>query len=251
MGVSASKNESLSKVFNESISSTLNSTMISIAQSSTSDTDSQQVITIQAKSRGSVTIDGIVQKTVANISVDKFLSHVNSEQLSTMLTSAVDTAVKDNQEIEQALTIGGAVSSNVSDLESYTRNVQEVVNSYSYTQFVSDVNSIFAKQTITLELEAGEDIDVSNISQFLKAELLSKQIAEVMTEKFTEVISDTKSSVTKVTEQASSSGISSAAIVFIVIFIIVGLLAGFFVYRKFIKGGELSRMDPDWRTLVD
>jgi cobalamin biosynthesis Mg chelatase CobN len=260
MGVSASKNKSVTEIFNQTVSNTLNETFISIAQDSVSTMNPTQLITINANASGDVTIDGIQQKVIANIDTNKFISNISKSELESELENSVKTTVDENQEIEQALTIGGAASSNESKLTQLTNTIQNISNSYSYSQFISDVNTILSDQTITLNLKSTTgNVDISNISQFVQIEILTQHIADVLTESFSKNVTAASTETTKITDQSGSSGISSTALIFIAIAIVVSLIVGYVIYSKVKSGGLYDREynsgiyggggdDEDWTT---
>jgi hypothetical protein len=206
--------------------------MISISQSSVSTTAPTQTITIQARAAGSVTIKGVSQKTVINVDVQQFLRNVSDTYLRSMLTSAVENASRDNQSVDSQLTFGATMNSNISVMDARTETVNRIVNSYSYSQFTSDVKTILASQTIALDVEAGKDIKISDISQYIKIELIVKQIADILTKSFSDIVTENTSTSTKDTTQSTKSGISAGwiASIIIIVVIIAALLLGLWYF---------------------
>lgn len=239
MGVAVSKNESTLKVFNEVVNETLNQSIVQIAQQSVSTIAPTQLVKIRAVAGGNLDIGGIQQKAIANIDVSKFLSSVTETQLKSMMSNAVKVAAKDNQEIDHQLTIGGSYGSNVSAAETYNKNVNRIVNSYSYSQFVSDTQSILASQTIDISGVASGDVRISNIDQYIKAEIISKQVAEHMASAFAEIQTESSLDVKKETAQKSASGLSMGWIALIIIVIVVLALIGGAVWYFYGGGKEM------------
>jgi hydrogenase maturation factor len=240
MGSASSKNESVTEAFSKSVVETLNSSFISIAQTSVSSIIPTQTISIAVKSSsGAINIGGIQQKVVANIDVQKFLTQVSETQLSAMLESSIEASAKENQAVENGLTIGASSADNSSSMSVRSENINRIVNSYSYSQLISDVQSILTAQTITISAESDSGaIDINGISQFVQVEILSKQVADVMTKTFSDIVSSSDVSATKVTDQTASSGLSSTAIIMIVIIVIIVILLGLIVYFKFFRGSS-------------
>lgn len=249
MGAAVTKNTSISNIFNQSITNTMNSVMMSVAHESVSTTNPTQLITINAKAAGDVNIKGVTQKVIANISAKKLISNVSSTELESMLESAVKTTVEDNQEIKSALVIGAAVGENVSELNQLTQNIQNISSSYSYSQFISDVNNILSQQTITLNANSiSGNVNIEDISQFVQLEIISEHIAEILTEKFDKITNTSEVTVDKKSDQTNESGISNTALIFIAIAIIVIAIVGFVIYKKVRSGGGYNR---DFNSGVD
>jgi cobalamin biosynthesis Mg chelatase CobN len=225
MGVAASKNESVLTSFTEGVTENINSSLIQIAQSSISSAAPTQIITLKLAATGAVTISGITQKTIINVDAQQFLTNVTETSLKSMMKSAVETTATDDQSVDSQLTIGATASENVSVAEVRASNINRIVNSYTYSQFTSDVQSILAQQSITIEA-SGSTIDVGAIDQYIKIELISKQIADVMTSTFSDISTETSSKTTKDSTQSTSSGLSTSTIVIIVIIIAIVIALG-------------------------
>ncbi|MFA5177182.1 MAG: hypothetical protein WC440_03410 [Candidatus Omnitrophota bacterium] len=206
--------------------------MMAISQSSVSSTAPTQTISIQARSAGSVTIKGVSQKTIINVDVQQFLKNVSDTYLRSMLTSAVENASRDNQSVDSQLTFGATLNSNISVLDARTETINRIVNSYSYTQFTSDVKTILASQTIALDVAANGDINISDISQYIKIELIVKQITDILTTTFSDIVTENSAMTTKDTTQSTSSGISAGwiASIIIIVVIIAALLLGLWYF---------------------
>jgi prolyl-tRNA synthetase len=227
--------------------------MVSIAQQSVSTAAPTQTIKITGVAGRDFVVSGLEQKIVVNIDVQKFLSNVTETSLKSMMTSALETTAKDNQEVEHQLTIGGSYAANTSAVTVRNNNVNRIVNSYSYSQFVSDVQQVLASQTIDISGLAERDVTISNLSQYIKIELISKQIADNMTTTYNSIKTDTSTTTTKETTQATSSGISMAWLMsgIIIFVIIVAVIAGFVWYfggsdivKSKLGGHESAKIPP-------
>ena len=234
MGAAVTKNKSTLDVVNESLTENINTSMISIAQQSVSTVAPTQLIKITGRAGRDFVISGLEQKIVINVDVQKFLSNITETSLKSMMKSALEATAKDNQEVEHQLTIGGSYASNTSAATVRNTNVNRVVNSYSYSQLVSDAQEILASQTIDLSASADRDVEISNLSQYIKIELISKQIADNMTKTLSDIASETTTTVTKETDQSSSSGISMAWLMSgaIIIIVIIAIIAGLLWYFR-------------------
>lgn len=239
MGVATSKNKSTLDVFNESITETLNQSMVQIAQQSVSTAAPYQLIKIRAIAGRDVNISDVQQTTIVNVDSEKFITNVNEAQLKSMMTNALDVVSKDNQDIDHQLTIGGSYASNTSEAAVRNSNINRIVNSYSYSQFVSEVQQILASQTIDVSGVAGRDANISNISQYIKIELISKQISDNMTKTFSDIISETSTSVVKETDQTSTSGFSMGWVLTIVIIAVILIAIGGAAWYFFGGGREM------------
>jgi hypothetical protein len=231
MGIGASKNESTLKSFNTSVTENLSSTMIEIAQSSVSRAEPTQRIDIIATASGDVNIDGVSQVMVANIDVQQFLSNITEQTLKSKMTSAVEVAAKDNQAVDHQLIIGASLSSNKSAAEVRTENINRIVNSYSYSQFSSLVAEILPKQSISIDA-IGKNVNIKNISQYIKVDMVVKQMAENMTKTLSDIVSENSVSVKKETDQKASGGLSTAWLVsgIIIVVVVIAIIAGFVWY---------------------
>lgn len=235
MGVSASKNKSSFDVISSTLSENLNNSFVQISQMSVSSVSPTQVIKIIARAGQDVTISGMTQKTIAKIDVQKFLSNVTETELKSKLTAALEATAKENQAVESGLTIGGSYSSNTSDTAVRQINVNRVVNSYSYTQFVSEVNQIFSSQVIDLNLAAARDVNVEDINQYISVELLSKQMADVMTKTLQDIVNESSATVKKELTQTTTSGFSFSfgqyMIFIVVLVVIIAIVAGIWYFK--------------------
>lgn len=239
MGVAGSKNVSTLDVFNNTVSENLNQSMVSIAQQSISTVAPTQVIKIRAAAGRDFTLSGIDQKVVVNVDIQKFLSNVNETQLKSMMKSALETAAKDNQAIEHQLVIGGSYAANQSSATVRNTNVNRIVNSYSYSQFVSEVQTILPAQTVDLSGTAMRDVNISNVSQYVKIDLISKQIAESMSKAFNDIQTESTTSVKKEANQATTAGISLTGMWIIIVIIVVIAAAGLAAFYFWGGGKEM------------
>lgn len=239
MGVAISKNKSTLDVFNESVTETLNQSMVQIAQQSVSTVSPTQLVKIRAAAGRDFNLSDFQQKIIVNVDVQKFISNVNETQLKSMMKSALDVTSKDNQAIDHQLTIGGSYASNTSAATIRNSNINRIVNSYSYSQFVSEVQQIMASQTVDVSGVAGRDVNIANVSQYIKVELISKQISDNMTKAFAEIISETSTTVVKETDQTSKSGFSMGWVLIIVIIAVILIAIGGAAWYFFGGGREM------------
>ena len=257
MGVAASKNTSTVDVVNASLTENLNSSMVSIAQQSVSNVAPTQLIKISGTAGQDFVVSGIDQKIVVNVDVQKFLSNVTETSLKSMMKSALEVTAKDNQAVEHQLVIGGSYAANTSTATVRNNNVNRIVNSYSYNQFVSDTQQVLSSQTIDISGSAKRDVKIADLSQYIKIELLSKQIADNMTKTYNDIVSETTTTATKETTQTTSAGMSMAWIVsgIIIVVIVIAIIAGFVWYfggsdivKEQISKGGMGAMRECLRT---
>jgi len=234
MGVGVSKNKSRFDVINESLTENLNSTMISIAQQSVSSVQPTQIMTVRPIAvKGDITISGLEQVIIVNVDVQKFLSNTTETELRSQMISALEATARDNQAVDHQLILGASYSQNESEATIRNRNVHRVVNSYSYSQFVSDTQEIFAQQELVIApTTINGDIVVKNISQYVKIELLAKQIATNMTKTLMDMETEASMEAQKETTQTASAGLSTAWLVsgIIMVVVIIAIIAGFVWY---------------------
>jgi len=244
MGAASSKNKSTYEEVREVLSENITSQLVSIAQQSASVANTTQTVSIIAKSEeGDVSISGIKQRAVANIDVEQFTRSVTETMLKQIMENSLETAVRDNQEVNHQLTIGGSMTKNESGTVISSSAISRIVNSYSYSQFISDSKSILTTQKVDLSAIARRNVSISNIDQYVRVEMLASQIADAMTKTITNMASKNEAISTKSTSQSSSSGFSLGfAIIAIVIVVILGALAWWFFGGKetvsvYAKGG--------------
>lgn len=235
MGVASSKNSSSLEVVSESLSEAISSSMTSIAQQSISTVTPTQTIKIAASAGRDMSVDGVSQKIVANIDVQKFLSNVSEVSLQSMMRNALETTAKDNQQVENGLVFGGSRTSNSSDASVRSSNINRVVHSYSYSQFVSDVQAIMPSQTIDIAGSAARDVNLKNINQFIKVDLVSRQIADNMAKEVVGLINEADTKTKKDTTQKAQAGISGGMIATIIIVIVIVVAGGAALF--YFKGG--------------
>lgn len=235
MGASVSRNTSTFDAISTSLSENINQSMTQIAQSSVSTANPTQLIRVRVVSKGDINFSNNRQIIVANIDVQKFLSQMSETQLKSLLTTALTATAKENQALEQGLVIGGAYSSNTSKTMVRQQNVNRIVNSYSYSQLVSDASSIFASQVIDIVGNAGGDANITGNTQHITVEILSKQIAKVMMKTFQDIVSESSVEAKKELTQTSKSGFSFSMgqiMVFIVIMlVIIAVVAGIWYFK--------------------
>jgi cobalamin biosynthesis Mg chelatase CobN len=220
MGVASSKNSATYSAITSALSETMSSQLISIAQQSVSSAASTQLINITVSAGQDVNISDISQKAVINVDVKKFLSSISSTDLGAMMTNALQSAARNDQTTNNQLTLGGSMITNGNKTEVNSTTVNRVVSSYNYSQFVSDVTTILSSQTIDISAVANRNVNISNVSQFIKIELLSTQIAKAMAKTIMDVSTSAATKSSNTLSQSATSGFS-LGIVLIVIVIVV------------------------------
>jgi len=221
MGVASSKSTSSYAVVNEALSESISSTLVKIAQQSTSTVASQQLVKIVASAEQDVNISGITQKAVINVDVKKFIDNVSDEKLKSIMTTSLESTAKDNQEVNHQLTIGGSIVQNKSEASISSVAVNRIINSYTHEQFISDVQSILGSQTVDISAIARRDVSISNINQYVQIELIASQISKAMTQTIMDMASDSDTVSSKTTTQSTTSGFSLGNILIIIIIVVL------------------------------
>jgi cobalamin biosynthesis Mg chelatase CobN len=227
MGVASSKNKSTYDAVNATLSENLSQTLIKIAQQSVSSAAATQMVRIRATAEeGDVTVSGVQQISVMNVNITKFIQSVTDSSLKAMMSSALEASVKENQEVEHQLTIGGSIVKNDSGTSIRSEAINRIINSYTLDQFISDSQQILGSQEVDITALARKNVTISNINQYVKIELLSSQISQAMTKTITEMATENESVSSKSLTQTSSAGFSLgiALIVIVIIAIIAGLI---------------------------
>ena len=258
MGVGASKNESTFDVINQTLSENINKQLVKIAQRSVSTINATQFIKIIAKAGRDANISNVKQKMVMNIDIKKFIDNVDETTLKSIMTTSLEASAKDSQTVNHQLILGASLSSNSSKASVMNSAINRVVNSYTHEQFIEDVQNVLGSQTIEIPVEAGRDVNVSDISQYVQVELLSSHISKAMAKTIMDVSTESSTTAKKETSQSASGGLSMGMITIIIIVVIIALLGGFalfwfnggreIVVQQLDKAGGTAKMRPRMTT---
>lgn len=225
------------------LTESISDTFMSTAQSSVNSLHPKQSITLSNfNADGSISISGITQTSVANIDSKSFMSIVSESELRNKLTSALKSAQKADQSVEQGLFAGStenSVNTTIADT-----NISRVVNSVNYSTFQDLANEIFNEQSIDISgLKSGKNISVADVDQYVKLDILSSNIADIMTKEIQVINQESAIDSSSEVAQASKSGITSETMgkivqILIVIAIVVALIIAVYVLVAY--GGAIK-----------
>jgi hypothetical protein len=205
MGNTASA-QTVSNVFNQTVNNYISNTLINISQTTQNIISGKQTLTISdLNCAGGVTISGITQTAVNTINTSALQSAINASSLQNMLQNATTqgaTAVQ-NAANGFAATGGTASTSDINNL--INNNINNVAQSYTYSDFQNQLNSIAQAQTINIgSLVSQGTCDITNIDQNMVLENLAKTISDSLTKQVAAIANST------VTGQTTSSTNTSA-----------------------------------------
>lgn len=177
----------ISETLTKNLTENITNTMVNLSNSSGAYITGKQTVNIsnvRFNCAGGVNIGGISQKMVASIDFNKLTNSVSENTLKQSLQSAVQKSVEADQSVKTAF-LGGAASTEAQS-KTLNENISKLANSYTYNDFLSDVQQAKSLQETNL---TGIDITSSNpdkpctlgdISQDITLSILSKNIAEKM-----------------------------------------------------------------------
>jgi hypothetical protein len=197
--------KNITETFNRSVSNYLTNQFVSIARSSSNVISGSQVVSINdLRCTQGIVITGITQKAVYTINTDVLSTVVNKDVLNNMLTSATGQAVAAVQSASAGFLSGVAGATNIS--RAITENTQNIANNYSYSDFQNDMASIKSSQLVNIKgLVTNGVCNISNISQDMVLENLSKNISNRLTQRVAEIANSLTSNQTSDTNQTATS----------------------------------------------
>lgn len=180
MGATSS---STAKSFNETVSENLNNTMISRVRQSTGAVTGTQRVKIQNINCENINIGDITQKMVVTYNFKRVAETFDTNTLKAAMVNAVDQAAKTDSNVKSEF-MASPFSGSASTTEVYNKNINRVVNNYSYQDFTNDLNQAQAAQEVGIQNLSGKNCNIGNISQDLYMEMIIENMSKSLTEAF-------------------------------------------------------------------
>jgi hypothetical protein len=246
----ATSTSNTSQAFNSSLSNTLVSSLTSVAASSNSYAVVNQIIDLSGlHCSGNLNVSGISQTAKVVVNLKSIAQNTSSTQLKSMIKSAVDAVVKNNNTIKAGF-LGGNVSTNNSQtvVNNNVANLAASINSTTFTQLASFAA---AQQKIDIKGSYAVDCNISNISQNAGIDILAQSLATAITNNAIDMglVTGSKLDATNTNDVTTTgpiqelgkaindiihsifAGLTGPIIIMFVIFLIAAAVSLFFMYR--------------------
>lgn len=181
MGNSPAKIETISKTISENVQQSVNSTIVNLVSSTSMVSSGSQVIDISGIAcAGSINFNNISQKAVNKYN----LSKINNSQAYQSIRSGIENGIYNALNSDTSVKKGAlSLASDMgvtNENEAISRTVNQITNSYSFSNFSNDVTNINNSQVISIKnlMNKTGDCNFNNISQSIVLEVLASQIAE-------------------------------------------------------------------------
>ena len=178
--------------------------------------------------KGGVTISGITQKLVSRVNFEALRKTITETMFQDMMSNAVKQGATDAA--ETAAHFFGPSAATDTKSEQFNQQVNEVEKSYSYNDFTNDLQQVANQQNLGIaNIESDGPCNISNLSQSIYMDILSKNVSNKLTNAVLKVMSDvaTQQQAQNTSTTTSSGPISDlfSGIRQYIIFIIVGIVA--------------------------
>ena len=203
--------ENISKSFNDTLTENIKQTLITKSSQFGATMGATQRLTLtDVACAGNINISDIQQKVVMQYNFSQIDKMMDSNQLDSMMRSAVQKTLDSNTAIKsEALATGGGVDKSNID-ETYNKNVTRLVNTVDMNYFTSVMADMAANQDAIFGRFTSRtgNCDISNIKQDIAMDVAAAQLAEKVTDEFVKLMNDNKNaSDTKETTSVTSTGV--------------------------------------------
>lgn len=195
MGNSPAKIETISRAVSENVQQTVNSAVVNMVSSTNAALSGNQVIDINGiNCAGSINLSGISQKSVIKYNLSRVNTSQNYQTVRSSIAAGIENALNSDTSIKKGALSLATDMGVTNEAEAVSRVVNQVANSYTFNQFSNDVTQINNSQTVSIKnaMNRTGDCDLSNISQSIVLDVLSKQIAESVSKSITDMLTKSK-----------------------------------------------------------
>ena len=189
----SAQSSAISTQFNETMNKNVSSFIQNVSQSNSQVVSGTQNISISGlHCKGGVTISGITQKLVSRVNFTALQKAIDENKFQSMMGNSVKQAATDAA--NTAAHFMGPSAATDTKSEQFNKQVTEIQNSYSYSDFTNDMQQVANQQNLGIaNLESDGPCNISNLSQTMYMDILAKNISDKTTSTVQKVISDVAS----------------------------------------------------------
>ncbi|MHB1954270.1 MAG: hypothetical protein ACYCOU_11035 [Sulfobacillus sp.] len=195
------------KSFNETVNSSMSSSLQSISSSNSNIVSGTQTINIgNIKCGGPINISGITQTMIARINFQALSQSIDKNTFHKMIHNAVKQGAQAAAKTAQHFMSSGTSTS--VDQTTQNEQINQISNSYSFSDFTKDLQSVKTEQNLgimDLTSMPGMACNISNITQYMYLDVLASMVSKHLTSALQKIASNSVTTQTTAAKTAAKS----------------------------------------------